>query len=307
MCKVTSLRSDPKKKQFIFELSLPMVDNENDDGQIATSPSDSQAKQDPGKKKVGGFLRRDDKRANAAAIAAGGVVAGSVTSGVGLFASMLFLAGSTTNHNHNHTNNSAGMYYNQRQIVLSCESERDAKLWIDALNEQIRELGDSHMGPTPGHTVESTRNEPPPEHRLDEVEEWIKSTKWRVYDVFEGVRIFEQNFSDDSGDSVSIRANEMSNEPPCLRVNVPINGPVNDAYSALMTLPASCRTGIIKSLRVVTSIDNNTDIIHLALDQTYLHPSWTGRFPSHLTSSLLPSSDMIRSLCFSSSSRFLSD
>lgn len=274
MCKVNYLRSEVKKKQFIFEISFPEIETE--ENQLNTTSSENQNKQDSTKKK--GLFRRDDKRGNAAAIAAGGVAAGSVTSGAGFLASVLLLAGSSGSHNHYNANSSGGIYLNQRQTFLSCETEQDAKLWVEALTEKIRELGDSHTGSPPGHAVEPTRNEPPPELRLDEVEEWIKSTKWRVHDVFEGVRIFEQNFNDDMTDSSKrVNANEINiNDPPCLRVNIPINGSVSEAYSALMTLPASCRTGIIKSLRIVASIDNNTDIIYLALDQAYLQPSWTG-------------------------------
>ncbi len=44
----------------------------------------------------------------------------------------------------------------------------------------------------------------------------------------------------------------------------------------LMNMPPACLTGVVRSMRVVESMDNQTDIVHLVLDGLYLYPTWTG-------------------------------
>lgn len=59
-------------------------------------------------------------------------------------------------------------------------------------------------------------------------------------------------------------------------MNLSINGSANEVYSLLMEMPQSCRSGVMKSVRVLSTIENHTDVIHLTLEQLYLHPTWTG-------------------------------
>jgi hypothetical protein len=126
---------------------------------------------------------------------------------------------------------------------------------------------------------------------LEEIEQWVKSSKWKMFTIDQGVRIFEQAENDGSlvaghggrgiggllsgiNSIISIKVPHMP--PPCLRVNIPMAGSATEIFMAVMNLPAACRTGIIETLRVVETIDNYTDIIHLSLEAIYLAPSWTG-------------------------------
>jgi hypothetical protein len=44
---------------------------------------------------------------------------------------------------------------------------------------------------------------------------------------------------------------------------------------AVMNLPPLCRTGSVKSIRIVESINNYTDVVHIVLDAAYTFPTWT--------------------------------
>jgi hypothetical protein len=59
-------------------------------------------------------------------------------------------------------------------------------------------------------------------------------------------------------------------------VNISVSGSALDVFMAVMNLPPACRTGTIKSIRVVESINNYTDIVHIVLDPVFLMPTWTG-------------------------------
>ena len=63
--------------------------------------------------------------------------------------------------------------------------------------------------------------------------------------------------------------------PPRFKVNIAVNGSATDIYSAIMTMPPLCRTGLIKSIRVVDCINNYSDIVHIMLEEIYLYPSFT--------------------------------
>jgi hypothetical protein len=42
----------------------------------------------------------------------------------------------------------------------------------------------------------------------------------------------------------------------------------------MMSMPFTSRTGAIKSIRVVETINYNSDIIHIKLEPTYSWPTW---------------------------------
>jgi len=270
-CKLSDIRQDNKRKQYIFTISWSniIIDDDNNEERNTNDINISDDKillKNKGKSKS---KRIQNSHSKVAASAVGGVAVGSVTGGMGLFASLMFLGlGSTTTTNTSSSSNSYNGTNNhepEKTIVLSCDTLYDAQKWINVLEKQIKDLNDIIL-PNNIHTnlsISSTRNAPPPEIRLDDVEEWIKSSKWKVIEVFDGLRIFQQSNTIDSLDNV------------CLRVNVGINGSVNDVSSAIMSLPPACRTGILKSLRVVETIDNCTDIIHLMLEPVYIFPTWT--------------------------------
>jgi hypothetical protein len=110
--------------------------------------------------------------------------------------------------------------------------------------------------------------------RIEEVEEWVNSSKWKVWSIRDGVRIFEQFVSDDRA-ALGETPSSGSNLPPCLRVSMGVNGSVLDVSNAILNLPPACRTGAIKSLRVVETLNNNTEVVHIVLEPIFIYPTWT--------------------------------
>lgn len=103
------------------------------------------------------------------------------------------------------------------------------------------------------------------EARLQDVEDWMRSSKWKVAKIVEGLRLLEPV----SPSKASVA------RPPCYRVDVPINASATNTFQCIMYLPPLCLTGIIKSMRVLQTIDNSTDIIHVKLQPVYTFPTWT--------------------------------
>lgn len=127
-----------------------------------------------------------------------------------------------------------------------------------------------------------------PDAGLTEVEEWVKSSKWRVFNITHGIRIFQLSYPDSVSTQQSQTNNyftralrsllTMSPPPPlpCLRVNIPVGGSASNVFVTIMNYPAGCRTGIIKNVRIIEYIDNSTDFIHIELEPVYAYPTWTG-------------------------------
>ena len=206
-----------------------------------------------------------------------------MTSGIGLIAGMVVVAlGAAAGGSTLALNQVLGD--SERYILLACDSYHEAEMWVHAIESQIQEIGDNllDMPNLPnGHrlSISSRRHAPPPEVRLQEVEEWIRSSKWKMKTVFEGLRIYEHMYTlDDSNNLYNhVDGSRLSrfNLPPCARVNLSVNASASDVFLTIMNLPASCRTGTIKNMTVVETIDNYTDIIHMQLDALYLWPTWT--------------------------------
>jgi hypothetical protein len=226
---------------------------------------------------------KDEKKTNitggkVAAVTVGGVIAGALTAGIGLMAGMIVVGMGAAG-------GGGAVAFNQmlsdkeKSVTLACDSYHEAEIWVHAIEIQIRELGDNLLGLpfVPGnntYAVRSKRHVPPPEVRLEAVEEWIRSSKWRVHNVTHGIRIFSE--VPDESFKYLPRKNDINSElPPCLRVNVNISGSVTDVFMAIMNLPSSCRTGIVRSIRVVESISNYADIVHIILEPVYIYPTWT--------------------------------
>lgn len=191
-------------------------------------------------------------------------MAGALTSGIGLLAGMAYL-GSTNNLEF-----SQSVGEKDISVVLACDTHTEAEMWTHAIGDQLHILqgvpipngggGYKHVSPTV---------------RLSEVEEWVKISKWKVFSVADGIRVFE-NVREDAGGGGSSSSSEASKlRPPCLRVNIGVNGSVADVFMAVMNLPASCRTGCIRSIRVVDTIDNCRDIVHIMLEPIFVYPTWT--------------------------------
>lgn len=123
-----------------------------------------------------------------------------------------------------------------------------------------------------------------PEVRITEVEEWIMTSKWKVFDVHEGLRLLHIYQPGEVGISSSSSSSSLSSsssqggaiDTSCMRVDIPVNASAAETFTMIHNFTDTLQTGIIKSLRVVETIDNFTDIIHLKLEPIYLHPTWTG-------------------------------
>jgi hypothetical protein len=120
-----------------------------------------------------------------------------------------------------------------------------------------------------------------PEVRISEVEEWIMSSKWKVFDVYEGLRllhIYQPSEIGTSSSSSSLSSSVQGGavDTSCMRVDISVNASAAETFTVIHNFTDTLQTGIIKSLRVVETIDNFTDIIHLKLEPIYLHPTWTG-------------------------------
>lgn len=187
-------------------------------------------------------------------------------------------------------------YDKERQLVLFCENYPEAEKWVQAIENQIRELSDSILGiPFASFTtrakpiISAPKKVPPPsEIRLDDVEDWIKSSKWKVFTIEDGIRVFEHCSPTPQENALPSNSENMSmysltstlpsvpSSPPCFRISMGMNGSVMDVFNLVMNLPPSCRTGVIRSMRVVDNIDNHTDVIHIMFEPIYLKPTWIG-------------------------------
>lgn len=207
-----------------------------------------------------------------AALAVGGIVVGALTAGIGLIAGMMVVglgaaAGGTVALSNSSTEK-------EKILILACETLQDAELWVQALTSQIRELNlnnsSSHHIHLPDAKVSylSRKHTPPPNIRLEEIEDWVKASKWRVACIEHGIRFYDLL---SSYDIKSVKLDTL----PCLKVSIGMCGSATDIYSAIMTLPPLCRTGIIKKLRVVDTIDNYTDIVHITFEPVCLSLTWT--------------------------------
>jgi len=163
----------------------------------------------------------------------------------------------------------------EKNVVFACDRYIDAEKWVNAILMQIHNAQPNNS--TTGQSFSKPVYAPPPDVRLTDVEEWVKSAKWKVCSVENGVRIFEIA-------PVGAPKNELfsllpaKRAPPCLRISVPLGRSASDVFSTVMSYPPSCLTGVLKGVTVVESIDNATDIIHITLDPIFIAPTWTGKF-----------------------------
>jgi hypothetical protein len=304
---VSKISSDvsKKRKQFVFKVSCRIEDDgdegkEDKDGNKENTPLDSSKDALKGGKSSRKKVGNPDNGAGAkvAVATVGGIVVGALTAGVGLLAGMMVVgmgaaAGGGAVAMSNNTE------YKEKSICLACDSYHEAEAWVNAIETQIQESADSILGfPTIGRKrlpYRSAKQTPHPDVRIDDVETWITSTRWKVCDIFEGIRILEPivQSEDDQGYYESFFTGSLSKNmdvqvSPCLRINVGVNASATDAFSIISNFSNPLKAGIVHSMRVIQNIDNVTDIVHLKLHPQYLYPTWTGNsiLPPVLVSSL---------------------
>jgi hypothetical protein len=286
-CKVSEIRSDlfKKRKQFLFRISWPLDEDTDDESSIRSSSSSSK-KGSVTKKRLPPGKSDGMNPSTVAALAVGGVVVGAFTAGIGLVAGMVVVGIGAAAGGGAAAITQGGKSDKEKFLTLACDSYHDAERWTDAIETQIRELGDSLYdfplvrGPGTG----LTHRNPPPEKKLESVEQWIRWSKWKLNTVLHGVRIFEQDKSlpspaaSSSGDSKKLLQAEYTPAAGLrlLRVNIGMSAPTVDVFTTLMNMPPACLSGIIRDCRVIESMDNETDIIYMELQPVYLSPTYTG-------------------------------
>eukprot|EP01032_Pedospumella_encystans_P021487 gene21487-24373_t len=281
--------SNKKRKQFTFRITWKVDDEDEKDDNTAVEGKDGDKQK--GKKKD----KKDDKGLSGgkvAAVAVGGVVVGALTAGVGLLAGMMVVGMGAAGGGAAAAMSSGES--KERSLVLASDSYHEAQNWRNAIEAQINDMGDQLLGFGAGHgdaALRRSRNHAAvrPEVRLQEVEDWITTSKWKIYDVYEGVRLLQISHppeatavTNNGNTGATVRnnltafvSNNKLEEAPCMRVNIGINASTADTFSAIINFSNSLQTGIIKSMRIVENIDNFTDVIHLKLEPMFLYPSWT--------------------------------
>ncbi len=273
-CKVSEIRTDVnrRKTQFVFRIVWP-VEAEGDDGGAASDSEKKADKKRISKKRTetsngdkGGVLSSGKM-----AVALGGPTLGAVTTGIGVLGGMV-LAGAATN-------SAERMPYGtkldkkEKNLTLACDSYADADKWIVAIQGELKRLGGSPELVSSDYIGDGG---PPLESRLEDVEEWIHSSRWRATKIVHGIRIFEQIDSASATDPLAGDTQKSSTSgSSCLRVMLPMNTTPSDVFTTLMNMPPSCRTGVIKTFRVVESLSSYADIVHIVMDPVYAFPVWT--------------------------------
>jgi hypothetical protein len=220
-----------------------------------------------------------------AALAVGGVVVGALTAGVGLVAGMVVVGiGAAA------SGGAAAITQNkgdkEKYLTLACDTYGDAERWIHAIENQIKEIGDALLDfpyNQPGCSFglsDNIRNVPP-ELRLESIEKWLQQSRWKLRTCIDGTRLYENDVIDcrhrgGGGAGGGGGEEAAAPVPSLLRVNVPMqHSSPAEVFTTVMNMPPCCRTGVIKSYRVVESMDNQTDIVYMQLEGVYMHPTHT--------------------------------
>eukprot|EP00981_Chlorochromonas_danica_P000979 scaffold233_cov174-Ochromonas_danica.AAC.19 len=212
-----------------------------------------------------------------AAVAVGGVIVGALTAGIGLLAGMMVVgAGAAA------TGGAVAMSAlsdgKERHVLLATDTQEDAEAWVKAIDQAIQDLAGNVTG-LPILPISSSRRRPGgpiltlhPDVRIDDVEEWLTNTKWKIFDIFEGLRLLQPDYT--------YSENNRLEEPmlPCLRANVAINASALDVFSLISNftnVSSTLKAGLVESIRMVAHIDNYTDVLHVKLRSIFLAPTWT--------------------------------
>ena len=317
-CKISEIRSDmhKKRKQFMFTIMWPVEEAEekegDEEGGYNSDGGANKGNSTPNKglrrSRQARLAKRTDKggdekkeaeekehkknlsNTKIAMITVGGVALGAVTAGIGLLAGMVVVgigaaAGSGA------AAVSRVIKGDRKTLQLACDSYHDTEEWVNAFEQQIRELALLEAaGAEDFPELNGVADTRPPtvSGRLEEAEKWANNTEWRVWSVEQGIRVFELDGSagpgmDAAGSSSSSSGSSrcrMAGAPgsrnlmeylgwtddiPCLRVETPVHGSNTDVFMALINMPPSCRQGPIRAQRVVETLDNYTDVVHLML------------------------------------------
>lgn len=262
------------RTQYVLKVTSKLEDAELEEKDFKDSDK-------AGRKKKNG---KEGAGARVAAAAVGGAVLGALTSGVGLLAGMMVVGmGAAAGGTAALGGLSDG---EEKAIFLGFDNFDLAEKWRIAIESVIQDLSDEAVGLSRHRKgVRRLQAPPHPDVRLSELEEWMTNTRWKVFDTYEGVRILEPYIPED-GDipyqesffhsSESTLTDADYETAPCFRVNVSVNGSVTDTFSSIINALEAIKAGVVQEMKVIHSIDDNTDIVHMKLHPVFLYPTWTG-------------------------------
>jgi nitrate reductase NapE component len=280
-CRVSGIQAE-KGKEFVFSIIFQSENELNGDTSLIASNVNSEKSESATKEKEKRRLSGHKKNINdndknemwlggnkVVALGVLGVLIGAFTAGFGFIVGMLIIGmravgGEVTATGHSNNDDKENK---EKQIYLSCESFHDAELWVQAIDSQSKAFTENNLLYMPERIkLGFKRHAASPDVHLKEVEDWISSSRWRVQSVKEGLRLFQQS-DDDSHSAIS--------SYPFLRINIGMCCSTQQAFTAIMNLPPSCRTGSIRSIGIVEKINENTDVVHIILDRVFVFPTWS--------------------------------
>jgi hypothetical protein len=291
-CKVTAVRIDAGKKKTLYAFRIVWPADGADGELEGRTPSHAStdaknktkvtARKSKDRDRGGGASSGDEKAGSSGAassgkmgVTVGGAMVGAMTTGVGVLGGML-LAGAATAGGERPASGDR----REKHLTLGCDKLIDAERWVAAVQGEIVKIGGCKELVSSDYW--SGDAGPPLEVRLEEVEGWIRSTRWRVHRLMHGIRVFEQTVAgtDSASDSFefgtapSPGAGSLA-AAPCLRINLGMNASPAHVFGTIMSMPPACRTGTVQSFGLVETLTQFVDIVHLTLDPVYLFPSWT--------------------------------
>ena len=262
-----------KRTQFVFKVAWIAEPEPEDSTSIVDAKGDK--KRFLTKKRVQQDSKDSGLSTGKMAMALGGVTLGAVTTGIGAISGMA-LVGAASGTGENPTSHVGKNEKKDKSLTLACDSYADAEKWIVALQGELKRLGGSADLVSNDFISDAI---PPLEIRLEDVENWIHSSNWRVRKIVHGIRLFEQIDDESSPFSLDrmrgVTSKSSGKAPVCLRAMLPMNAPASDVFMTLMNMPPSCRTGVVNTFRIVESLSHYADVVHITLDPVYIFPSWT--------------------------------
>uniref|UniRef100_A0A7R9U5S4 PH domain-containing protein n=1 Tax=Pinguiococcus pyrenoidosus TaxID=172671 RepID=A0A7R9U5S4_9STRA len=175
---------------------------------------------------------------------------------------------------------SAGLYaasqdHLDRGLFIAFETSQEAEEWRNAVEAQVRwcdgyinsganSSGSNGLISFGGKLLSITADAPPPaEIKLAHVGTWTHNTNWVLDKVTQGLRVFKDEAAPKNTNLLTRKAAVSVKATPL------------QAFVALLSMPPDLRRGCVESVRIVETIDDHADVIHMKLRPIDLGPTWT--------------------------------
>ena len=255
-----------RRRMFVFKLTIPSAEEESEpdaEGDVAAGAAPRRPRKLPVKKKDEPEQKSQWSTAKITALAAGSVVLGALTVGVGLAVGLAAIgltagagAGGAAVYNSYHKKREA------RVISLATETFEEADAWVNAIKMEIHNQ-DVYNGT---FTITPARP-PPPETHLEEVEHWTRSTEWKLAGTRHGIRLSE--LSDHK--AFLSKASML----PCRKVQIPISASPQECLTSILDMHTQKLNGVIRAFDVIEKIDDHSDVVYISLAPVFLSPTMT--------------------------------